>query len=213
MGRTTLDPLNQSSDQGHVALLADLTAQPQACLDHHGQRHPHDAALFLDTEFIRLHLSQVPWLFDQIFVHRLPLSTRASPPSSHRALVKSKSRHNRLHGTAMSQQGHDDDDGFCRGAQPIEDRACGGAEGFVALVADEALLLPRMDTNIALARLASRMAVRIGAEYHCGVHDAPPGYAWKQCHEKYVWTPVCFTTSPHHGLVWSYRLVKTRVER
>jgi hypothetical protein len=41
----------------------------------------------------------------------------------------------------MGQQGHDEDDGFCRGAQPIEDRACGGAEGFVALVTDEALLL------------------------------------------------------------------------
>src|SRR6516225_12233208 len=27
----------------------------------------------------------------------------------------------------------------------------------------------------------------------------------KHCHEKYVWTPVCFTTAPYHGLVWSYR--------
>ena len=44
----------------------------------------------------------------------------------------------------------------------------------------------------------------MGAEYRCGVHDAPPGYAWKHCHEKYVWTPVCLTTSLHHGLVWSY---------
>src|SRR6516225_2887554 len=26
----------------------------------------------------------------------------------------------------------------------------------------------------------------------------------KHCHEKYVWTPVCFTTAPYHGLVWSY---------
>src|SRR5438094_7567151 len=26
----------------------------------------------------------------------------------------------------------------------------------------------------------------------------------KHCHEKYVWTPVCLTTSLHHGLVWSY---------
>src|SRR4029453_11993191 len=26
----------------------------------------------------------------------------------------------------------------------------------------------------------------------------------KHCQEKYVWTPVCFTTAPHHGLVWSY---------
>src|SRR5262249_54014834 len=71
-------------------------------------------------------------------------------------------------------------------------------------VADEALLLLRMDTNVALAGLASSMAVRIGAEYRCGVHDAPPGYAWNHCHEQYVWTPVCCTTSPHHGLVWSY---------
>src|SRR5215472_5567226 len=29
----------------------------------------------------------------------------------------------------------------------------------------------------------------------------------KHCHEKYVWTPVCFTTAPYHGLVWSCRIV------
>src|SRR2546423_14963384 len=68
-----------------------------------------------------------------------------------------------------------------------------------------------MDTDMALASLASGRAVLIGAECDCGVHDAPPGCAWKHCHEKYVWTPVCFTTSPHHGLVWSYRLVRSRV--
>ena len=45
----------------------------------------------------------------------------------------------------MGEQGHDDDHSFCRGTQPIEDRACGGAEGFVALMTDEPLLLPRMD--------------------------------------------------------------------
>src|SRR5215831_105371 len=61
-----------------------------------------------------------------------------------------------------------------------------------------------MDTNIALAGLASGMAVSIGAAYGRGVHDAPPGCAWKHCHEKYVWTPVCLTTSPLHGLVQSY---------
>ena len=32
----------------------------------------------------------------------------------------------------MGEQGHDDDHSFCRGTQPIEDRAGGGAEGFVA---------------------------------------------------------------------------------
>jgi hypothetical protein len=41
-----------------------------------------------------------------------------------------------------------------------------------------------MDTDIAHARLASGMAMPIGAEYGCGVHDAPPGCTWKHCHEK-----------------------------
>src|SRR5262249_40254073 len=77
--------------------------------------------------------------------------------------------------------------------------------GFVTLVADEALLLLGMDTNIALVGLASGMAVLVGTECGRGVHDTPPGYAWQHCHEKYVWTPVCFTTSPHHGLVQSYQ--------
>src|SRR5262249_49137301 len=94
--------------------------------------------------------------------------------------------------------------GLCRGAQPIEDGACAGAEGFVTRVADEALFLLRMDTDIAHACLASGRTMRIGTECRRGVHGAPPGCAWKHCHEKYVWTPVCFTTSPHHGLVWSY---------
>src|SRR4029450_886234 len=61
-----------------------------------------------------------------------------------------------------------------------------------------------MDSNIALAGLASGMAGLIGAECCRGVHDTPPGCAWKHCHEKYVWTPVFFTTSPHHGLLQSY---------
>ena len=36
-----------------------------------------------------------------------------------------------------------------------------------------------MDTDIALAGLASSMVVTIRAEYTRGVHDAPPGCAWK----------------------------------
>src|SRR4030095_10758234 len=117
---------------------------------------------------------------------------------------KPKRRHNRLHGTPMGEQGHHEHHGLCRGTQPIEGRPFTGAEGFVTRVADEALLLLRMDTDIALTRLASSRTVLIGAEYGRGVHDAPPGCAWKHCHEKYVWTPVCFTTSPLHGLVQSY---------
>src|SRR5205807_7823658 len=92
-----------------------------------------------------------------------------------------------------------------RGAQAVQHRAFGGAERLMALVADEPLFLLRMDTDIAPASLASGRAVPIGAESGCGVHDAPPGCAWTHCHEEYVWTPVCFTTSPYHGLVWSYQ--------
>src|SRR5262245_10444689 len=110
----------------------------------------------------------------------------------------------------MSEQGHHEHHGFCRGAQPIEDGTFAGAEGFVTLVADEALLLLRMDTDIAHTSLASGMAMLIGAEYGRGVHDAPPGCAWKHCHEKYVWTPVCFTTSLHHDLVRSYPIWRKR---
>ena len=39
---------------------------------------------------------------------------------------------------------------------------------------DEPLLLPRMDTNVPMA-ITSGMAVLIGAECSCGVHDGPPG--------------------------------------
>jgi len=194
--RTEPQPLDQPPDQGHVALLADLAAQPQACLDHHGQCHPHDTALLLDTDLIGLHLPQVPWLLDQILVHGLALTARAGPPIGNGPLVKPKSRHNRLQGTPMGQQAHNEHHGLCRGAQPIEDRAFCSAEGLMTLVTDEPLFLLGMDTNIALADVASGMTVPVGAECHCGVHDAPPGCAG--------WTPVCFTTSPHHGLVWRF---------
>src|SRR6266581_4847617 len=74
MHRTASYPLDQPPDQGQVTLLTDLAAQPQPRLDHHGQCHPHDAALFLDPEFIGLHLAQIAWLLDQIRMHSLALT-------------------------------------------------------------------------------------------------------------------------------------------
>src|SRR5262245_34154927 len=62
-----------------------------------------------------------------------------------------------------------------------------------------------MDTDIAPTSLASGRTVPIGAECGGGVHDTPPDCAWQRGHGEYVWTPFWFTTSPHHGLVWSYR--------
>src|SRR6516225_1945003 len=98
----------------------------------------------------------------------------------------------------MGEQGHDDHHSLCRGAQPIEDGAFAGAEGLLTRVTDEALLLPRMDTNVALARLASGRAVLIGAEYGCGVHDGPPDCVWKHAKRSMSGPPfllqVSFTT-------------------
>ena len=72
MCRTASYPLDQPPDQGHVTLLTDLAAQPQPRRDHHGQCHPHDAALFLDAELIGLHLSQIAWLLDKILMQSGP---------------------------------------------------------------------------------------------------------------------------------------------
>src|SRR5262245_19747652 len=80
----------------------------------------------------------------------------------------------------MGEQGHDDHDRLCRSAQPIEDGAFASAEGFVTRMTDEAPLLLRMDTNIALAGLASSRAMPVGAACGCRVHDSPPGFVWKQ---------------------------------
>jgi hypothetical protein len=66
-----------------------------------------------------------------------------------------------------------------RGAQPIDDGACAGAEGVVTRVPDEPVFLLRMDTAIALARLASGRTGPMGAACGCGGHDGPPGVVWK----------------------------------
>src|SRR5215475_12999613 len=166
--------LDQAPDQRQITLLTDLTAEPQTRRDHHGQCHPHNTALLLDAELISLHLSQITWLLDQIRMNSLALTARASPPSRNGALVKPKRRYDRLHGAPVGQQGHDEHHRLRRGAQPIEDRAFAGTEGLVTRMADEALLLLRMDTDVALARLASGRAVLIGAECRGGVHACPP---------------------------------------
>src|SRR5215831_13640117 len=133
--------LDQPPDQGHVTLLADLAAQPQAGLHHHGHGHPDNTALLLDAQLVGLHLSEVPWLLDEILVHGLALPPRARPPIRYRAFVEPKRRHNRLHRTPMGEQRHDEAHRLGRGAQAVEHRAFGGAERLMARVADEALLL------------------------------------------------------------------------
>jgi hypothetical protein len=50
---------DQASDQGQVTVFTDLASEPQPGTDHHRQRHPHDATLFLDADLVGLHLPQI----------------------------------------------------------------------------------------------------------------------------------------------------------
>src|SRR5206468_24376 len=104
----------------------------------------------------------------------------------------------------MGEQGHDEGHGLCRGAQPIEGCAFGGAERFATHGTQEPLVLACVDTDVALTDVASGRARQIGAEYDCGVHDRPPGVAGEHSQEEYDWTPIFVTSEPHHGLVRSY---------
>ena len=132
--------------------------------------------------------------------HGLPLSTRAGPPSQRPSAHQTPTLPRWLARTPMGEQGHAEDDCCCRGAQPIEHRTCSGAAGFVALMTDESLLLPRMDTNIAAASLASGRAMLIGAACGCRVHDGPAGFVWKHAKRRMTGPPfllqLSFTTVP-----------------
>src|SRR5882724_12565877 len=66
---------------------------------------------------------------------------------------------------------------FGRGPQAVQGRAFRGGKRLPALRATEPPSLARMDTKIALACLASSMAIQIGGECRCGVHDSPRGFA------------------------------------
>jgi len=58
-------------------------------------------------------------------------------------------RHQGWQRTLMAEPSHVEDHGFHRREQPREDCVCGGTEGWVTRVADAALLLARMDTDMA----------------------------------------------------------------
>src|ERR1700746_428263 len=60
------------------------------------------------------------------------------------------------------------------GSQAVKRRAFRGAERLVALGAEEALVLPRVDANIALTYLASGRALQMRAEDGGGVHEDSP---------------------------------------
>src|SRR5882724_4089483 len=194
---TGAHPLDQTPNQRHVPRLADVASQPQAGADHHRQRHPHDSTLFLDADLVSLHLSKGPGLLDHLFLHRLALDARPPQPICYGPLIKPESDDDGLQWAAMRHQS--DHAGHClrRSPQTIKRGAFCGREGLPALGTDEPLLLTQVDADVALASLTSGRACQIGAEYSRGVHDSPPGLAWKRAKKSMNWLRVfqlCLTS-------------------
>src|SRR5882724_2639741 len=172
---TPTDPRQEGPHQPQVPLLTDLPGQPQPLAYTHRQRHPANFALLLNADLIGLHLAQRLGLFDQVFLHGLGLPPCPCKPRRHRPLIKAKGDHDGLQGTAMRQEGEDQADGLHRRTQAVEDRPFPSREGGVALLADQALLLARVNANVALPGLASSWAVKIGTKCVSEVHASPPG--------------------------------------
>src|SRR6266446_1435344 len=172
--RAAAHPLHQAPHQRHVTACAHLTREPQAGTDHHRQGHPDNVALFFDPDLISFHLPQVARLLDQMLLHRLSLVPATGYPTRDRPLVIAKRHDDRLEWTPVGQQRHHQAHRLRRGPQAIECRTFRSAERLVARRADEALVLTRVDTNVALAGLSSGWARQIRAECRCGVHACPP---------------------------------------
>ena len=94
----------------------------------------------------------------------------ALPPFLDRPFVEAKGLHNRLQWTTVGQQGNDRQYGLGVRSQAVEDGTLGDAEGFLAHLANIALLLSGMNTDVPFSDLPSCGAVNILAKYCLWVH-------------------------------------------
>ena len=174
MQRAPTHPLDETTNKRQVTVGAHSSGEPQAGTDPQRQGHPDKAPLRLDADLVGLHLPQAPRVLDQMLMDRLPLDTSARQPTRHRPLVIAKCNDDRLQWTPVGTQCHDQADRLSRGPQAIQSCACRCAKRLVALRAQEALVLARVDANVTLACLSSGRARQIGAECGGGVHDDSP---------------------------------------
>jgi hypothetical protein len=98
----------------------------------------------------------------------------------------------------MGQQGHAKDHRLDRGVQPIEHRAFAGAEGLVTLVADEALLLARMDTDGSRPIWSLTGQRSLGQNVVAGSTMVLLALCGSMP-RAYKWTPNFITSELHHG--------------
>ena len=135
-----------------------------------------------------------------MLLDNLPLSPGAGPPRGNGPLVKPKGDNDRLQGTAVRQEREHESDGFGWRPQAVECRAFCGTERLVTRRAEKALVLARVDANVALAGLASGGACQIRAE--CALWGPcvyPPSRVGERTQRKYAWTPIFMASTPYHG--------------
>jgi hypothetical protein len=202
-GRATeADFLDQGRDQGQVALDRNHAAQPQAPLDHQGHGHPHHLALFFDTNLIGLHLTDFPWLLDQVFVHSLAVLPGPLVPVPDSSLIQAKGGNNRLHRAAMGQQRHHHRHHVLGFLQSVEWRPFRLRKRLAADVTDVTSFLPTMDTDLASSQSSSSGAVHIGAKYLLWVHHRNPSLFLN--FKGLLMDPSFFNHSSLHDSLWSY---------
>src|SRR5262249_7989319 len=134
----------------------------------------HNTALFLDAYLVGLHLAEILRLLYQMFLDGLALAASACPPRSDGAFVEAKRSDNGWHRTAMSEQRDHEADRLRSRPQAIHGGPFGSADRLVAGGTQAALLLTRVDADVALAALASGRTRQVRAECCCGVHTCPP---------------------------------------
>jgi hypothetical protein len=162
-----------------------------------GDSHPDDSALFLHSDLVRLHLSQIARLLYQMLMHLLTMFPSTLLPIEDCAFVHLKGSHNSLNWTSVGQQCEDDNDDFLGSPQPIEDRPFGLCKSLAAHMAFVASLFEAMYTDVACAYLASCRTGGIRAKY---------GLWWVHWFTLLVdlvsqtrlcqWTPFCSSSAP-----------------
>jgi len=161
---TTFDATDELLDQLTIPMRTDFSAQPQPGRDLERHPHPDDRALHLDAQFIAWYLPPWPGSLDHLRVHLLRVLPASLQPAFDRALIEREGRDNRLHRATVSEQRHDQRDDIGGFPQAVKDRPRSGAEGLLALAADEAAFLLGMHPDVALTGLASGRTVEVGAK-------------------------------------------------
>jgi hypothetical protein len=200
--RAATDLLDQTGDQAQISLDRDHPAQPQARLDHQGHRHPHHLPLFFDTKLIGLHLTDFPWLLDQVVVHGLAVLPSTLVPVPHCPLVQAKGGYNGLHRTAMGEQRHHHRHHVLGFLQPVERRPPGLRKRLVADVTEVASFLVTMDADVTSSNFSSGGAVHIRAKYFLWVHRRNPSLFLN--FKGLLMDPSLFNPSSLHDSLWSY---------